>query len=140
MTRSRSQLARDFQGTDPAVQARRLAEALGRMRLWSAIDYTTATFTLGTIPAGSTILDRRIIRTTKWNAAPTTAEIGKSGDTDWLATTAQANLDGNIDEGEAGGVEVVSSQKYVASDTDIVVTLNHGSATAGAGYVEVEYS
>lgn len=140
MSKSRQQLVREFRGTDPAVWAARLGESMGRMRLWSAIDYTTATFTLGTIPAGSVILDRRIVRVTKWNAAPTTVEIGKSGDTDWLGTTAQANLDGNIDAGEDGGVEVVSSQKYVASDTDIIVTLNHGSATAGAGYVEVEYS
>jgi hypothetical protein len=140
MSKSRSQLINQFQGTDPATYNSQFGEAVGRFRLRAAITFETATFTLGTIPAGSTILERRIIRTAPWDAPPDVAEIGKSGDTDWLATTAQANLDGAIPEGEAGGVEAVSSQKYVTTDTDIIVTLDHGAATAGAGYVEVEYS
>lgn len=140
MSKSRSQLISQFQGTDPAIHNSQFGEAVGRMRLRAAITFETATFTLGTIPAGSTILDRRMIRTTAWDAAPDVAHVGQSGDTDWLMDTTQANLDGAIPDGEAAGVEVVTGQKYVTVDTDIIVTLDHGAAAAGAGYVEVEYA
>jgi hypothetical protein len=103
------------------------------------VTYQSVTQTFLTIPAFSIVKDVTVIRTTKWNAAPTTFEIGKQGDTDWLVNTTQANVDGNIPAGEDAGTEVISINKTVTSDTPIVLTLNHGAATAGSGYVMVRY-
>ena len=106
--------------------------------LLATFTYTSATFTLGTVPANSIISDIYVARTTAWDAI-TTAEIGKAGDTDWLVTTVEANLDGAIPAGESQDVEVVSDARAIDAATPIVVTLNHGAATQGAGYVALVY-
>jgi hypothetical protein len=120
--------------TDPADQIK----ATPTRTIVKRITFASATQTLGTVPANSLILSRRVIRLTKWDAV-TAFEIGKQGDTDWLMTTGQANVTGNIPAGEDAGVEEVSGTKAVTSATDIVLTLNQGAATAGVGYVIVEY-
>jgi hypothetical protein len=103
------------------------------------VTYQSVTQTMFTAPAYSILREAIIVRTTKWNAAPATFHIGKGGDTDWLVNTTQANVDGNIPVGEDAGTEVISINKTVTSDTPIVLTLNHGAATAGSGYVMVRY-
>lgn len=112
---------------------------VGSLFISKLITFTTATQTIGTIPANSIISAVRVVRTTKWDAL-TTFEIGKSGDTDWLATTGQANLTGNIPAGEAGVVEEVGTQKVVTAATPVILTINQGAATAGAGWVIIEFS
>lgn len=123
-----------FQETDPAD----FFKGLPHQAIVKRVTYQSATQTLGTIPANSLILSRKVVRTTKWNVV-TTFEIGKSGDTDWLMTTAQANVTGNIPAGETAGVEEVAGAKAVTVATDIVLTLNQGAASAGAAYVVIEY-
>lgn len=125
---------KDFLETDPND----FAKELPTMAIVKAITYASATQTLGTVPANSVILSRRVIRTTPWDAI-TTFEIGKSGDTDWLMTTAQAAVTGSIAAGNDGAVAEVIGQVVVTSDTPIILTLNQGAASAGAGYVVVEY-
>lgn len=130
--------------TNPSVKIwdeadpRDYIKALPALALFKAVTYQSATLTLGTVPANSRIVEVCVVRTTRWTTI-TTFEIGKSGDTDWLATTAQANVNGAIDAGEDGNVEVISVNKVVTSDTDIVLTLNQGAASAGAGYVMVKF-
>lgn len=124
-----------FAGTDPAL----FADYLSGLGLFAPVTYASATQTLGTVPAGSIITDVLVARTTKWDAV-TTFEVGKSGDTDWLVGTVAANVTGAIDSGEDGGVERIAVNKYVAGDTDIVLTLNQGAASQGAGYVVILYT
>lgn len=123
-----------WQETDP----KDFADALEGLALVKAVTFASATLTLGTVPANSVIGTCRIIRTTAWDAI-TTFELGKSGDTDWLVTTVQANVNGGIDAGEDGNVEAIVGDKVVSSATDIVLTLNQGAATVGVGYVIVPY-
>lgn len=125
---------KDFQSTDPAD----FANLLTGQVIIKAITYASATQTLGTVPANSLITAVRVIRTTAWSAI-TTFEVGKSGDTDWLVNTTQANVTDALDSGEAGNAEVIAVNKVVTSATPIVLTLNQGAASAGAGYVVVEY-
>lgn len=97
-----------------------------------------ASTALGTVPANSVVTNVYVARTTAWDAL-TTFEIGKSGDTDWLVTTAEANLDGAIPSGESQDVEVILDSKTVDAATPIVITYTAGAASAGAGYVVLEY-
>ena len=126
---------KQFRGTDPFEFAKQLA----RLALVRRVTFEDATFTLGTIPANSVILDRRVTRTTPWDVI-TAFEIGKAGDTDWLVDTTAANVNGALDVGESGNTEVITGDKVVTTDTDIVVTLDQGAAVAGEGYVIVEYA
>lgn len=125
---------KNFPGIDP----KDFADALEGLALVQAVTFASATLTLGTVVANSIIGPAYIIRTTAWDAI-TTFEIGKTGDTDWLVTTTQANVDGVIDAGEDGNIEIVSVHKIITSDTDILLTLNQGAAAAGAGFVLVPY-
>lgn len=126
-------LARAMQ-TDPL----RLFRAIPFLALVQQVTYQSATMILGTIPAYSLIGDIWVARTTIWNAV-TTFEIGKSGDTDWLLTTAEANVTGNLPSGESAAVERIAGQKVVTVDTDVMLTLNQGAASAGNAYVIVEF-
>lgn len=129
-------VVKEFLQADPADYQKGRATS----RIVKRITYASATQTLGTVPANSVITAVRVARLTKWNAAPTTFEIGKGSDTDWLMTTTQANASGNITDGEAGEVESATLAKVVTSATDIVITLSHNSATAGVAWVIVEFS
>jgi len=93
---------------------------------------------LGTVPANSVIQAVYVARTTAWDAL-TTFEIGKAGDTDWLVTTAEANLDGAIPAGESQDVEVIADSKAVDAATEILISYTAGAASQGAGYVAVVF-
>ncbi len=105
----------------------------------TAVTYASATQNLVTVPANSIITAVKVARTTAWDAI-TTFEVGKSGDTDWLMNTTQANVTGAITGGEEGEVEVVEPGKVVSTATTIILTLDQGAASAGVGYVIVEYT
>lgn len=141
--RTLSDLASMFQQLDPQDWADDLADSVAALDgapqvLVAAVTFESATFTLGTVPANSLITNRYVVRTTAWDAI-TAFQIGKSGDTDWLMTTAQAGVDGAIPSGEEQAVETVSDVKGVDTATAIIVTLNQGSAAAGSGFVVLEY-
>ena len=141
--RTKTWLKAHFQSRDPQDWADDLLDSVPSLTgspqlLLATVTFESTTFTLGTIPANSIILDRYVARTTKWDAV-TTFEIGKAGDTDWLMTTVQANVAGAIPSGESQDVEVVSDAKAVDAATAIVVTLNQGTATQGAGYIALMY-
>jgi len=97
-----------------------------------------ASTALGTVPANSVITAVYVARTTAWDTL-TAFTIGKSGDADWLVTTAEANLDGAIPAGESQDVEVIADSKAVDAATPIVITYTAGAASAGAGYVVLEF-
>lgn len=118
-----------FVQTDPQD----FANELGSLAIWKEVTYQSATLTIGTVPANSVITDVIIGRSTAWDAI-TTFEVGKAGDTDWLADTTQANV-----TGAAGAAEVIQANQMVTADTPVVLTLNQGAAAAGAGFVLVRY-
>lgn len=93
---------------------------------------------LGTVPANSVITTVYVARTTAWDAI-TSFVIGKSGDTDWLVTNAEANLTGAIPSGESQDVEVIADAKAVDAATAVIITYSAGTASEGAGYVVLEY-
>ena len=97
-----------------------------------------ASTALGTVPANSVITAVYVARTTAWDAL-TAFVIGKAGDTDWLVTTAEANLDGAIPSGESQDVEVIADSKAVDAATELLITYTAGAASEGAGYVVLEY-
>lgn len=120
------------------VDPRDFLEHLPGLSLKKAVTYQTATGSLGKVPPNSLITTVEIARTTPWTAI-TAFEVGKSGDTDWLVETAQANVNGAIPSGEGGAVEVIEVHKFVTSETEILLTLNQGAASAGAGFVKVNF-
>ena len=93
---------------------------------------------LVTVPANSIINRVYVIRTTAWDAV-TAFEIGKAGDTDWLVNTTQANVTGAIGSGEEAEAEVINCNKFVETATAVNINYTAGAASAGAGYVVVEY-
>ena len=138
--RTKQGLLDEWGQRDPFDYNADLLISLGGRR-WSsvtAVTFASATQTLITVPANSIILDRKVVRTTAWNAI-TTFEIGKDGDTDWLMTTAQADLTAAIGAGEDGEVQTNSGRKVVTSDTSVLLTIDQGAASAGAGFVIVDY-
>lgn len=111
----------------------------GKWASRTAVTFESATQTLVTVPANSIITSVKVIRTTAWSAV-TTFQVGKSGTTDWLVSTAQANVTGAIAGTEEGEVETIEPAKVVTTATAVVLTLNQGAAAAGVGYVIVEYT
>lgn len=143
MERTLTWLKDNFQNRDPQNWMDDLLDSIPSLTgspqlLLATVTYASATFTLGTVPANSIIQSIYVARTTAWDAI-TTFEIGKAGDTDWLVTTGEANVDGAIPAGESQDVEVISDAKAIDAATAIVVTLNQGAATAGAGYIALVY-
>jgi hypothetical protein len=138
--RTKTELQNNWGHFDPFDQYQDTLISLGGSR-WAtktAVTFESATQTLVTVPANSLIQKVTVVRTTIWDAI-TTFTIGKSGTLDWLATTAQANLTAAIDAGEEGNMEVIETAKVVTTATAILLTINQGAASAGAGYVVVEY-
>lgn len=138
--RTKTDLANIWGHFDPFDWKEDLLISLGGSR-WAfktAVTFESATQTLLTVPANSLIQKTTIIRTTIWDAI-TTFTVGKSGTLDWLATTAQANLTAALTVGEEGDMEVVENAKVVTTATPIILTINQGAASAGSGYVVVEY-
>lgn len=134
------QLVNTWGHFDPFDWEQNLLKSLGggRFSVRTVITFESVTQTLLTIPANSVIQKTTIIRTTAWDAI-TSFVVGKSGTTDWLATTVQANLTAAVTGGEEGDAEVVENNKVVTTATPILATINQGAASQGAGYVIVEY-
>lgn len=139
--RTPAQLKARFQSDDSQDSWNDMVDSVGggASAFKAAVTFASATQTLGTVPANSTIDSVKVIRTTAWDAI-TTFQVGKTGTADWLVSTVQASVDTAIDSGEAGNVEIIEPAKVVTTATDIILTLNQGGAAAGAGYVVVEYS
>lgn len=139
--RTKAALSARFQSDDPQDSWDDLLDSLGGGKWASrtAVTFASATQTLVTVPANSIITSVKVVRTTAWDAI-TTFQVGKSGTTDWLVSTAQANVDGAITGTEEGEVEIIDVQKVVTTATAILLTLNQGAASAGVGYVIVEYT
>jgi len=135
-----AELVNTWGHADPFEWEQNLLKSLGggRFSVKTVITFESATQTLLTIPANSVIQRTTIVRTTTWDAL-TSFTIGKSGTVDWLATTVQCNLTAAVTGGEEGDAEVVENNRVVTTDTAIVATINQGAASAGAGYVVVEY-
>lgn len=136
-------LKNNFQQRDPQDWMDDLLDSVGALDgapqvLVAAVTFASATFTLGTVPAASVITNVFVARTVAWDAI-TTFQVGKAGDTDWLVTTAQANVTTAISAGEEQEVEHVAANKAIDTATAVVVTLNQGAATQGSGYVVLEY-
>lgn len=136
-------LTAHFQDRDPQDWVTDLLDSVaaldGTTQLFvQAVTYTSTTFTLGTVPANSIITGVYVARTTAWDAI-TTFQVGKAGTTDWLVTTAEANVTGAIGAGEEQEVEAILDAKAVDTATAVVVTLNQGAASAGSGYVVLTY-
>ncbi len=138
--KTKDQMISEWGITDPFDRFQNLVVSLGGNRWTSvaAITFASATQTLLTVPANSIILNTKVIRTTAWDAI-TTFEVGKSGNTNWLCTTVQANVNAAVDAGEDGNVETVNNDKVVTTAVAVLLTLNQGGAAAGVGYVLVEY-
>lgn len=138
--RTETELINNWGHFDPYDQYRDTIVSLGggRFSTRTAITFESATQTLLTIPVNCVIQRTTIIRTTAWDAI-TSFVVGKSGTTDWLATTVQANLTAAVTGGEEGDAEVVENNKVVVTATPILATINQGAASQGAGYVIVEY-
>ena len=98
----------------------------------------TGTITIGTIPAGAVIINAGVVVTTAFNAGTTnTLDIGTSGDTDGFATALALGTIGRIVADEMA----TSNDLYSTSEVTLqcVVTLSGTAATAGEGFVYVEY-
>lgn len=103
------------------------------------IVYTeTGTLTIGTIPAGAVVINAGVVVTTAFNAGTTnTLDIGTSADTDGFATALALGTIGRI----AADEMATSNDLYSASEVVLqcVVTLSGTAASAGEGYVFVEF-
>lgn len=141
--RTSQQLKDQFGDTDPFDHNVDFVDTMAAIGISSvettAFGDANGTSTLVTVPANSIIKSVYVVRTTAWDAV-TTFEVGKVGDTDWLATTAQSNVTGAIPAGEDGDVEAMTVNKFVTSATAVISTYNAGAATTGAGFVVVEYA
>jgi hypothetical protein len=98
----------------------------------------TGTLTIGVIPAGAVVINAGVVVTTAFNAGTTnTLDIGTSGDTDGFATALALGTIGRIVADEMA----TSNDLYSTSEVTLqcVVTLSGTAATAGEGFVYVEY-
>lgn len=99
------------------------------------ISYQSVSGVVATVPAGSVITKRLVVREVPWNIIALFAA-GKSDDLDWLVQNYQHNLS----LAYPGATEITGGPLYVAAETPIVFTWNQGGATAGQGYVLIEYT
>lgn len=138
--RTKTALINNWGHFDPFDQYQDTVESLGggNFSTRTAVTFESATQTLVTVPANSIIQKVSVVRTTIWDAI-TTFTIGKSGTLDWLVSTAQANLTAALTASEEGDVETIEPAKVVTTATPILLTINQGAASAGVGYVIVEY-
>ena len=98
----------------------------------------TGTLTIGSIPAGAVVINAGVVVTTAFNAGTTnTLDIGTSADTDGFATALALGTIGRIVADEMA----TSNDLYSTSEVTLqcVVTLSGTAATAGEGFVYVEY-
>lgn len=109
--------------------------------LRKAISYSdgaSAVITVGVIPEGATVIRGGVIVTTAFNAGTANVlDIGTSADDDGFATDLALGTIGVI----AADEMATTNDAYVTSDTTIIATLalSGTAATAGAGFVWIEY-
>lgn len=104
----------------------------------SYADGATNVYTVGWIPAGATVLRGGVIVTTAFNAGTTNViDIGTVADDDGFATDLALGTIGVI----AADEMATTNDAYATADTKIIATLalSGTAATAGAGFVFVEY-
>lgn len=107
-------------------------------RAISFSDGASAVLNVGTIPAGSTVIRGGVVVTTAFNAGSgNVLDIGTSADDDGFATDLALGTVGVI----AADEMATTNDAYVTADTTIIATLalTGTAATAGAGFVWVEY-
>lgn len=106
-----------------------------RKRITYADNGTTVT--VGKLPAYSTVIRGGVVVTTAFNGDTTnTVDIGVTGNTDDFATDIALGTVGVI----AADDMATATSAYNTSDIDVVaVVVSTASATAGVGYVWVEY-
>lgn len=107
-------------------------------RAISFADGATNVYTLGVIPAGSTVIRGGVVVTTAFNAGSgNVLDIGTSADDDGFATDLALGTIGVISADEMA----TTNDASVTADTTITATLalTGTAATAGAGFVWVEY-
>lgn len=105
----------------------------------SFLDGATTVVQVGTLPAGSVVLDAGVVVTTAFNAASTNVlDIGTSLDDDGFATDLAMGTIGKI-----VADELATSNDLGPYASDISITATHAqtgtAATAGAGIVYVAY-
>jgi len=99
------------------------------------ISFESVSGVVATIPAGSVITKRLVVREVPWNIIALFAA-GKVDDLDWLIQNYQHNLS----LAYPGATEITGGPLYVAAETPVIFTWNQGGATAGQGYVIIEYT
>lgn len=107
-------------------------------RAISWADGNATVYTLGVIPAGSTVIRGGVVVTTAFNSGTNNnLDIGTSADDDGFATNLSLATIGVI----AADEMATTNDAYVTSDTTIIATvdLTGTQATAGAGFAWVEY-
>lgn len=109
-------------------------------KLSAAIAYTDngSAVTLGVVPASSVVLHGGVVVTEAFNAGTANVlDIGTSADADGFATDLALGTVGVISADEMA----TTNDAYCSADTTITATpaLSGTAATAGAGYVWVEY-
>lgn len=85
------------------------------------------------------ILGVHVCVTTAWNQAAS-LKIGKTGAAGWLVDTGEVNLTTAVPAGEAANVTSFTNAKLITASTPIIATWNQASASAGAGYIVIEYA
>ena len=107
--------------------------------LRKAISYTDDgnSVTVGTLPAGAHVLRGGIAVTTAFNGGTTnTANVGTAGDVDGYASAIALGTVGNIVFDDMA----TSDDAAISAETDVLCAVTStASASAGAGYVWVEY-
>lgn len=107
-------------------------------RAISFADGASNVYTLGIIPAGSTVIRGGVVVTTAFNAGTgNVIDIGTAADDDGFATDLALGTIGVI----AADEMATTNDAAVTADTTITATLalSGTAATAGAGFVWIEY-
>lgn len=79
-----------------------------------------------------------VVRTTIWNQAAT-LKIGTASNDDYFSGEDSIALNTALPAGEAAAVLSFKDVKYVADLTAIKATFAQAAATAGAGFIVIEY-
>lgn len=91
------------------------------------------TLDVGTIPAGSIVIDAGVIVSTAFNGTGTLS-LGTAADTDGFASALVITSAGKVGADDLGA----SDDIYVTSDTDIKAVVG-GTPTAGAGHAYITF-
>lgn len=90
------------------------------------------------VPAQAIIFAVHVCVTTAWNQAAS-LRIGKTGTAGWLVDTGEVDLTTAVPAGEAAAVTSFSTPHLITDSTPLIATWSQAAASAGAGYIVVEY-